>query len=535
MNAPSTESAPLENISDPVPEKKGGARKAVVGAVVAVAALAIVAKAYGSYSFGKTHVETDNAYVTGDLVGIGPTVSGTLVELKVKDGDFVRKGQLIARLDTAGAQAELAQAEANYQAALTQVPQAQAALAFERLSTSAAIQHSEAAVASQSANTAGSRLQVRLSSDAVTNGVRQAESVLGQAQAQATQARAQAAQAKAGIASAEATLASAKQTVETARKTADAQIAMVGASKADAERAAGDLDRYEKLLANEAISRQQVDNARAASTAAQANHESAQGRAQAALSEVAQAKAGVAQAEAGLVAARRQSEAAQRQAEAVAKQIEVAQAGLSLARSRSTEVGIQDANVQKGVGETSQATADLATAQAGSQQVALREKQIATAQAGVEQARAAVVRARVRVRDANLYAPCDGYVVKHTVNVGTAINPGQTVATITRGDEVWVMANFKETQLSGVRKGQGVELEVDAFPGKTFHGRVESIIRATGSATTLLPPDNSTGNFTKVVQRVPVRIALDPSPGSEEIRQGMSAIAVVDTGSGRAE
>lgn len=521
---------PLETAPESASAKKGGPRKAIVGAVVALAALALVAKAYGAYSFGLTHAETDNAYVTGDLVGIGPTVSGTLVELKVKDGDFVKKGQLIARLDTAGAQAELDQAEANLRSALTQVPQAEAALSFERLSTQAAIQRSEAAVAAQRAKTAGSRLQVRLSADTVRNGVKQAESALAQAVAQAAQARAQAAQAQAGIANAQAALESAKQAVETARKTADAQIAMVGAAKADADRASGDLERYQKLLASEAISKQQYDNASAGSASAQSGYQSAQGRAQAAMSGVSQARAGVSQAEAGLLAARRQADAAQRQADAAAKQVQVAQAGVDLARSRATEVGIRDADVQQGIGETSQAAADLASAQAGSQQVALREKQIAAARAGVEQARAAVARALVRVRDANLYAPCDGYVVKHTVNVGTAINPGQNVATITRGDDVWIMANFKETQLGGVAPGRPAEIAVDAFPGKTFHGRVESVLRATGSATTLLPPDNSTGNFTKVVQRIPVRIALDASPGSDEIRQGMSAVVTVDTG-----
>lgn len=511
------------------PKKPSGPRKAIMGAIGLIAALVIVGKAYGSYSFGQTHVETDNAYVTGDLVGISPTVAGTLVELKVKDGDFVKKGQLIARLDTAGAEAELAQAEANYQAAQTGVPQAEASLAFERLSTQAAIQRSQAAISAQSAKTAGLRLQVQLSSDTVKNGVKQASSTLAQSRAQAEQAQAQADQAQAGIANAQAALISAQQAVQTAQSTAEAQNALVGAAEADAQRAAQDLDRYRKLLATEAISKQQYDTAAAAATAAQSNLNSARERAHAATSGVAQARAGVGQAEAGLVSAKRQALAAQKQAQAAGKQVDVAQSGVDLARSRTTEIGIGDTNVQNSVGATSQATADLAAAQAGSQQVAVREKQVASAKAQMEQARAAVEQARVRVRDANLYAPCDGYVVKHTVNVGTAINPGQNVVTITHGNDIWVMANFKETQLAGVRPGQPVDLDVDAFPGKHFHGKVESVLRATGSATTLLPPDNATGNFTKVVQRVPVRISVEPSAGSDEIRQGMSVIATIDT------
>jgi membrane fusion protein (multidrug efflux system) len=119
--------------------------------------------------------------------------------------------------------------------------------------------------------------------------------------------------------------------------------------------------------------------------------------------------------------------------------------------------------------------------------------------------------------------------VKHAANVGTAISPGQTVVTITRGSQVWVMANFKETQLTSVRDGQPAEIEVDAFPGRVFKGKVGSILHATGSATTLLPPDNSTGNFTKVVQRVPVKIWLSSTSDASLLRQGMSVQASIQT------
>jgi membrane fusion protein (multidrug efflux system) len=120
-------------------------------------------------------------------------------------------------------------------------------------------------------------------------------------------------------------------------------------------------------------------------------------------------------------------------------------------------------------------------------------------------------------------------VVKHNANVGTAINPGQTIVTITHGTDVWVMANFKETQLAHVREGQTVEMEVDAYPGKTFKGKVLDIMEATGSATTLLPPDNSTGNFTKVVQRVPVKISIEQPTDGPRLRQGMSVDATIAT------
>jgi len=314
--------------------------------------------------------------------------------------------------------------------------------------------------------------------------------------------------------------------VETAIRTAAAARSSVDSAKAESDRAAQDLARYTKLFADEAVSKQQYDAAVAADTTAKANLEAATQRAAAADSQAAQARTAVAQAQAQL-------RATQDQADYSAKQVVVAEQNLQVVKAGETQVNIQDSNVQTNEGQGQKATADLQTAQAGSQEIALREKQIATAKAQMKQAEAAVERAKVTVGDAYLYAPCDGYVVKHTANVGTAISPGQTVVTITRGSRVWVMANFKETQLADVKEGQMAEVEVDALPGLKFHGKVGSIIRATGSATTLLPPDNSTGNFTKVVQRVPVKIVFDgiDNKDIDRLRQGLSVIATIDTAS----
>lgn len=515
-DAASTEAAGFEKGAS----KSSSVRKVVLAIVAGVLVLAAGNKAWSSYIFGQTHAETDDAYVTGDLVNISPTVSGTLVELNVEDGDFVHKGQLIARLDNDGARAELAQAQANYDAAQTQVPQAEAALEFTKLSTEASIRSSQASIATQSAKTQGSRLQVQLSSDTLQSQERQAQRQVDAAKAQARQALSAVEGAKAG-------LASAKQAIETAVRNAAAARSAVDSSKAESDRAAKDLERYAKLFADEAVSKQQYDSAVAASATANANLVSVQQRAGAADSEIAQAKSAVAQAEA-------QVRALENQADVAAKQVLVAQEGLQLVRATKTQVNIQGANVETNEGQGQKATADLLGAQAGSQEVTLKEKQIATAKAQALQAQAAVARAKVTVGDAFLYAPCDGYVVKHNANVGTAINPGQTIVTITRGNHVWVMANFKETQLGPVTEGQPAEVEVDALPGKKFYGKVGSLMRATGSATTLLPPDNSTGNFTKVVQRLPIKIVFDPAknPGLDRLRQGMSVIATIDTAKG---
>ena len=485
---------PNEKTPTPSAEVSKPKPRVAIFAILGVLALGAIYKGYGAFTFAQTHVDTDNAYVTGDLVNISPTVSGTLKELKVADGDFVHKGDLIARLQTN--------------------------------SSEAAIQSSRAAISTQQSRTQGSKMAVRLSSDTVRNQIIQAKS-------QVAEARAQMDQAKAGVDVAKAGLDNAKIAVDTAQKNADAAKASEDSARAEAVRTDKDLKRYATLFQTDAVSQQQLDTATAAANAAKANLDAATRKAEAAESSVDQARSAVKEAQSRINSAVSQQQAA-------LMQVKVAQAGLGLAEANDTQVGIQGENVKTSEGQVSQADASLASATAGLQQIALREKQIATAKAQLEQAKAAVEHAKIDVEDASLYAPCDGYVVKHTENVGAAISPGQTIVTITRGADVWVMANYKETQLDKVRKGQPVEIEVDAYPGRVFHGKVESILEATGSATTLLPPDNATGNFTKVVQRVPVKILIDSagettSAKDAVLRQGMSVVATIDTASASKE
>ncbi|GAC1523095.1 MAG: hypothetical protein NVS3B10_23170 [Polyangiales bacterium] len=128
-----------------------------------------------------------------------------------------------------------------------------------------------------------------------------------------------------------------------------------------------------------------------------------------------------------------------------------------------------------------------------------------------------------------IVAPRAGIASRKTALVGQMLAPGQPVMMIVPTAEAWITANFKETQLEKMRLGQSVEIAIDAFPGKTLHGVVESFSGATGARFSLLPPDNSTGNYTKVVQRIPVRIKLDAAPADVPLRPGMSADVSVDT------
>jgi membrane fusion protein, multidrug efflux system len=160
-----------------------------------------------------------------------------------------------------------------------------------------------------------------------------------------------------------------------------------------------------------------------------------------------------------------------------------------------------------------------------------------TAEAGVRVANARTMAARAAAENSQLQldytritAPASGEVSRKQVEVGQLVAPGQPLMSIVADTGVWVTANFKETQLAKIRPGQPVEFEVDAYGGCVGEGKVASVSGATGAKFALLPPDNATGNFTKVVQRVPVRIAVTkPCAGNYPLRPGLSAVVHIDT------
>ncbi|MFA5251448.1 MAG: HlyD family secretion protein [Phycisphaerae bacterium] len=153
--------------------------------------------------------------------------------------------------------------------------------------------------------------------------------------------------------------------------------------------------------------------------------------------------------------------------------------------------------------------------------------QIAAAQARVAQAKAAVEQAELNLSYTKIIAPQAGLVTKKSVEQGEHISTGQPLLVIVT-PEIWVVANFKETQLKHMKAGQQVTIKVDAYSGKTFRGHIDSIQAGTGSVFSLLPPENATGNYIKVVQRVPVKIVFDEDPNNmNTLSPGMSVIPVV--------
>ncbi len=146
----------------------------------------------------------------------------------------------------------------------------------------------------------------------------------------------------------------------------------------------------------------------------------------------------------------------------------------------------------------------------------------------IGQREAALENAKLNLSYTRLTAPADGYITKKSVEEGNQIQVGQPLMAIVALDDVWVTANYKETQLKKVSPGQLVVISVDTFPGKEFTGKVQSVMAGTGAAFSLFPPENALGNYVKVVQRVPVKIALDKvSIGDRKLRVGMSVVAKI--------
>jgi len=168
-----------------------------------------------------------------------------------------------------------------------------------------------------------------------------------------------------------------------------------------------------------------------------------------------------------------------------------------------------------------QSQANLRNAQTGPRQVASTRARALSADATVQQKEAAVEQAELNLQYSKIVAPVNGIVTKNA-EVGMNVTPGQQLFTIFPLDDVWITANFKETQLKHMKPGQPVEIKVDAN-GRTYRGKVDSIAGSSGARTSLLPPENATGNYVKVVQRVPVKIVLDPGQNSDHyLRLGMS-------------
>jgi membrane fusion protein (multidrug efflux system) len=249
-----------------------------------------------------------------------------------------------------------------------------------------------------------------------------------------------------------------------------------------------------------------------------------------------QARAQFAQAQAQVTAAEAQRQQAAAQARvpmaaAVKAQQDLARYEALLRLDPSAVAGQQ---LDQARATARQTAADAAAAReqidTATAQISVARKQVGAAKSVIDARRAQVEQANVTIGDLRLTAPVAGQVVNRSVNVGSYVAPGTQLMAIVP-DKMWVTANFKETQLTLMKIGQPVDIHVDAYPGVEFKGHIDSIQRGAGQAFALLPPQNATGNYVKVVQRVPVRIVFDakngPDPKRYPIGPGMSVVPTV--------
>jgi membrane fusion protein (multidrug efflux system) len=282
--------------------------------------------------------------------------------------------------------------------------------------------------------------------------------------------------ASGGVQEAEAAVAGSEQQVEAARASLVAAEARLREREATAAKAARDVERFRGLVQKDEISQQQFD------------------------------------------AAVSQADAARAAADAAKSDVAAARTTISVAEQRTRQLR----------GAAAQARATLATAQTAPEQLKVSEARASAAEARVQQAQAALAQAELNLQYACVKAPTDGVVSRKTVEVGQVVQAGQPLMALVDLNDVWVTANFKETQLKAMHPGQAASVEVDALGGHEFKAHVDSIAAATGAKFSLLPPENATGNYVKVVQRIPVKIVFERGQDPDHrLRPGMSVTPTV--------
>jgi len=385
----------------------------------------IVGVALWAWVYYSVRSSTDDAQIDGHIVPISARVGGTVASVLVDDNQFVKAGTVLVQIDPRDYQVALDRAKADYEEDRAGALAARTSVPITSTTTDSQLSASQASVL----------------------------------------------EAQAGVDAAQKEIDSARARLNLAR-------ARLQEGQADALKAAKDLERMEKLVAKDEISRQQYDAAVAAADSSRASVDSSQ-------ASVAEAESGVRRAESSL---------------------------------------------QQAIARVEQAQAGLRGAETAPQQVAVTRARASSAEAKAQQSKAALDQAQLNLQYTTVKAPQDGVVSRKSVEAGQVVQTGQPLLSIVPLEEIWVTANFKETQLRKMRPGQQALVSVDAYGGRAYRGHIESIAAATGERFSLLPPENATGNFVKVVQRVPVKIVLEKGQDPEHLlRPGMSVVATVFT------
>ena len=489
------------------PKKKS--KKPLIFAALGIGAIAAGSFGYHYWQYSSIHEETENATVAGHIHQVSSRINGTVGEVVVQDNQQVKPGQLLIKLDPRDYQVKLQQSQAALENARRQAEAAQANIALASQTSQGKTAQAQGDIGTANAGISTAQAAIR----EAQQGVPAAEAAVAQAEAGVPAAIAKVAQAEAGIPQAQAKVTEAEAGI------AAAQAQLVQA-QANLVKTQADYKRYESLQEEGAIARQQLDAARAAYDVARGQTTAAQQGIAQARARLAQAKEGVTEAQAGVAQARE----GVKQAEA-----QVAQAKVGIA-SAEAKVAVAQEGISTAEAKLAASQGGLQQAQATGEQTKVSRSQYDAAKAAIAQSEAAVKDAQLQLSYTNITAPAAGQIGSKSVEVGQRVQPGTPLMAIVSKD-LWVIANFKETQLANMKPGQKVEIKLDAFGRRKFAGHLDSFSPASGAQFSLLPPDNATGNFTKVVQRIPVKVVFDAESikGYESrIAPGMSATVNVE-------
>lgn len=410
-----------------VPQPPSGRRSPLIKWMLLL--LVVVGAAVGGtwyWRYASVRESTDDAQIDGHLHPVSARVGGTVMQVLVRDNQYVEAGTVLVQFDPKDYQVALDRARAD--------------------------------LAEMAASLHVSQTEVPITSTTTSSQLSGAE---------------------AGVGGAEAAVSAAQKAVDAARARLGAAQAKVREAQANQVRAARDLDRMKALVAKEEVSQQQYDLAVATAGSYRAQVDSAE------------------------------------------SQVREAEQGIRVAESQVAE---QESRVV-------QAQTTVKSAGTAPQQVAVTRARAESAAARVQQMQAAVARAELNLQYTTVRAPASGIISQRSVEVGQVVQAGQPLLAVVPLDldSIWVTANFKETQLKKMHPGQSVTISVDAY-GREYKGHVDSIAGVTGARSSMLPPENATGNFVKVVQRIPVKIVFEKDQDPQHLlRPGMSVTPTVFT------
>lgn len=421
---------------------------------------------------------TDDAFVEGNIIQISPKVSAHISKIHFKENQFVKKGDLLIELESSEFDAKFEKAKAELQAAQALRGKALANVALTRKTAKADLNQALSNYDTTKTNINQSKLLVNTKENGVTlsrNQLKTAEATLRQTQAQ--------------IPAAEAILAQMRSQLPNAQT--------------KFEVAQSEHERNQMLFQAGDVSKQTLDRSKADLAEAQSNFESA----------------------------KKQIEIAQAQLNSLRHQVEIAASKLNEAKSNVT-VAENDflrsqSEVQTASSQANESYGRVQEARSVPEKVAVDESEVSGADAQIAQAEAALRQAELELSYTKIYAPEDGFISQKNVQEGQLVQSDQALLAISQ-PEIWVVANFKETQIGNIKAGQTVLIYIDAYPNLILNGTVDSFQAGTGSRFSVIPPENASGNFVKVVQRIPVKIKFEESDERLKLLvPGMSVIPKV--------